>query len=94
MRSQLDRSSHERDQLCYPGSLVADDRRMGRLWNVEVRRCCQTPAPESCSEVKLTSLHDSSAFFYHAASGRLVCMAWGSRPITMASRRRIVYPWQ
>ena len=31
-------------------------------------------------------------FFYHSAGGRLVCMAWRPRPITMASRRRIVYP--
>jgi hypothetical protein len=32
-------------------------------------------------------------FFYHSSGGRLVCMAWRPRPIAMASRRRIVYPW-
>ena len=38
MRSQLNCSPYERGQLCYPGSLVANDRRLGRLGNVEVRR--------------------------------------------------------
>ena len=38
LRSQLYRSPHERDKLCYPGSLVTDDRRLGGLWDVEVRR--------------------------------------------------------
>jgi hypothetical protein len=33
-------------------------------------------------------------FFYHSAGGRLVCMAWRSRLVTMASSRRFVYPWQ
>ena len=33
-------------------------------------------------------------FLHRSAGGRLVCMAGRSRPITMASRRRIVYPWQ
>jgi hypothetical protein len=33
-------------------------------------------------------------FIYYSAGGRLVCMAWRSRLITMASKRRIVYPWQ
>jgi hypothetical protein len=33
-------------------------------------------------------------YFYNSTCGRLVCMAWHSRLITMASRRRIVYPWQ
>lgn len=32
--------------------------------------------------------------FYYSAGGRLVCMAWRSGPIAMASRRRVVYPWQ
>ena len=31
-------------------------------------------------------------FFYHSARGCLVCMAWRPRLITMASRRRFVYP--
>ena len=32
-------------------------------------------------------------FVYHSVAGRLVCMAWRSRPIAMASRRRSVYAW-
>jgi hypothetical protein len=32
--------------------------------------------------------------FHHSAGGRLVRLAWRSRPIAMASRRRFVYPWQ
>ena len=33
-------------------------------------------------------------FLHHSAGSRLVCVAWRSRPIAMASGRRIVYPWQ
>ena len=33
-------------------------------------------------------------FLHRSAGGRLVCVAGRSRPITMASRRRIIYPWQ
>lgn len=33
-------------------------------------------------------------YFYHSAGGHLVCMAWRSRLITVANRRRIVYSWQ
>ena len=38
MHSQFDRSPHKWDKLCHSGSLVGDDRRLGGLWDVEVRR--------------------------------------------------------
>jgi hypothetical protein len=37
-RSQFDHSTHKWDKLCHSGSPVTDDRRLGRLWDMEVRR--------------------------------------------------------
>ena len=37
MGSQFDHSPHQWDKLCHSGSLVADDRRLGGLWDMEVR---------------------------------------------------------
>ncbi len=38
MPSQFDCSPHQRDNFCHSGGLVADDWRLGGLWDVEVRR--------------------------------------------------------
>jgi len=38
MGSQFDRSPLKWDVLCVPGSHVTDDRRLGRLWDLEVRK--------------------------------------------------------
>ena len=38
MGSQFHHSPHKRDMLCDSGSHVTDDRRLGGLWDLEVRR--------------------------------------------------------
>ena len=39
MGSQFDYSPHKWDMLFLSGSHVTGDRRLGRLWDLEVRRC-------------------------------------------------------
>jgi hypothetical protein len=93
MRSQLDHSLHKWDKLCHSGSLVADDWRLGGLWDVEVRRGQNFPGMLNRHR-PFKNQAEYFDFFHHSAGGRLVCMARRSRPIPMASRRRFVYPWQ
>ena len=38
MRSQFDHSPHKWDKLRHSGRLIGDDRRLGGLWDMEVRR--------------------------------------------------------
>ena len=41
--SQFNHPPHKWDKLCHSGSLVADDRRLGGLWDMEVRRARTFP---------------------------------------------------
>ena len=90
MGSQFDHSPRKWDMFCDSGSHVTNDRGLGRLWNLEVSRAITFRRMLNGHQpLKKAEYLD---FFYNFVRRLLVCMAWHSRTVAMARRRRFVYP--